>query len=564
MKFRSPVVGLSGRLCLLVKNTSRVLAALFALYLFICSLTFLSVSFRMLGGRNLSALFSNSSLLSNPVVGVMIGILVTVLVQSSSTSTSIIVSLVSAGVEVRHAVPMILGSNVGTSVTNTIVSMTAASDPLVFSRAFAAATVHDMFNWLSVVSLLSLEMATGFLEKLTEAIVDRMPLDGASGSGGPDILKPLVYPFTSAIVQIDKRVLIAWSMNDPAYANVTSILQHNCTGGCHYLIALLDFEGLNLGDTVCGSLLLIASLTLLILCLLTIMKALNSILGSSLAIFIQKVINAEVPYAPWLTGYIAMLIGAIITILVRSSSIFTSTLTPLCGLGLVSLETAYPMTLGSNIGTTTTSILASFAAEGKYLRPSVQISFVHLFFNIVGILIFYPLPFMRWPLPLARGLGRLTANYRWFALAYLLSMFFFLPLLVFGLSLSGPLALYGVLGPVFALFSLVGLINVLQAKAPRVLPPFLRHWEWLPLPLRSLRPLDNFIRRHLLCCSCARSLFETPQELPLALEEEWPREKETPLLDTTTSAYCSKRGGTEEVAILANNNHHATSELSSS
>ena len=116
-----------------------------------------------------------------------------------------------------------------------------------------------------------------------------------------------------------------------------------------------------------------------------------------MAILIQKTINAKIPYVPWLTGYFAMLLGCGITILVRSSSVFTSTLTPLCGTGLVTLETAYPMTLGSNIGTTTTSILASFAAEGRYLKPSIQISLVHLLFNISGILLFYPIPFMRWP-----------------------------------------------------------------------------------------------------------------------------------------------------------------------
>ena len=68
----------------------KTLGILVALYLFICSLTFLSTSFRILGGRNLSKLFSNSELLNNPIVGIMIGILVTVAVQSSATSTSII------------------------------------------------------------------------------------------------------------------------------------------------------------------------------------------------------------------------------------------------------------------------------------------------------------------------------------------------------------------------------------------------------------------------------------------------------------------------------------------
>jgi solute carrier family 34 (sodium-dependent phosphate cotransporter) len=126
---------------------------------------------RILGGRNLSSFFSSSELLSNPIVGVMIGILVTVLVQSSSTSTSIIVALVSAGVEVRHAVPMIFGSNIGTSVTNTIVSMTQAGDKEAFRRAFAAATVHDMFNWLTVAVMVVLEISTGTMEYMTEKLV---------------------------------------------------------------------------------------------------------------------------------------------------------------------------------------------------------------------------------------------------------------------------------------------------------------------------------------------------------------------------------------------------------
>ena len=106
----------------------RVLALLTCLYFFVCSLSFLSDSFRILGGKNIGALFSNSELLQNPVVGLMIGVLVTVLVQSSSTSTSIIVGLVATDVPVKTAIPMILGANIGTSVTNTIVSFTQIGD----------------------------------------------------------------------------------------------------------------------------------------------------------------------------------------------------------------------------------------------------------------------------------------------------------------------------------------------------------------------------------------------------------------------------------------------------
>ena len=198
----------------------KTLGILLALYLFVCSLTFLSTSFRILGGRNLSKLFSSSEILSNPIVGIMIGILVTVAVQSSSTSTSIIVALVSAGAPVKNAIPMIFGSNVGTSVTNTIVSMTQAGDREAFRRAFAAATVHDMFNWLSVIVLTIIELATGFLEKTTQVMVDSMDFDesnnatrnnGSSGGSGPDLLKPLTKPLTNLVVQVDKQVLLGWS-----------------------------------------------------------------------------------------------------------------------------------------------------------------------------------------------------------------------------------------------------------------------------------------------------------------------------------------------------------------
>jgi len=487
-----------------------------ALYLFICSLTFLSTAFRILGGRNLSNLFQNSQILSNPIVGIMIGILVTVAVQSSATSTSIIVALVSAGAPVKNTIPMIFGSNVGTSVTNTIVSMTQAGDREAFRRAFAAATVHDMFNWLSVIVLTMLEISTGFLEISSEYMVNHM-LDFDSenstqalkkvGGNSPDLLKPLTKPLTNLVVQVDKKILIGWSFQDETYANVTSILKTNET----YLLALLGEQGLGWTDAALGSILLVFSLILLCGCLIALMKILNSMLGTQMAALIQKTINAKIPYVPWLTGYLAMLLGCVITILVRSSSIFTSTLTPLCGTGLVSLETAYPMTLGSNIGTTTTSILASFAAEGQYLKPSIQISLVHLLFNISGILLFYPIPFMRWPVGLAQMLGDITATYRWFAGVYLAVMFVFAPLFIFILSMAGTQIMYGILGPLMAVGLILILINVMQNYRSQWLPYFIRDWSFLPLWMRSLKPLDDFFHQLSCCSKCINPQLESIQ-----------------------------------------------------
>jgi len=54
-----------------------------------------------------------------------------------------------------------MGANIGTSVTNTIVSIGQITNKDEFKRAFAGATVHDMFNWLAVIILLPIEVVSG-------------------------------------------------------------------------------------------------------------------------------------------------------------------------------------------------------------------------------------------------------------------------------------------------------------------------------------------------------------------------------------------------------------------
>ena len=149
-------------------------------------------------------------MLNNPVVGVMTGVLVTVLVQSSSTSSTIIVGLVATDVPVRTAIPMVMGANIGTSVTNTIVSLTQVSDREAFRRAFAAATVHDMFNWLTVIVMVGVEVVTGsssrpgYLEYVTGKMVDSIEDSEGSAAKPPDFLKVLTKPFTKSVIQLDK------------------------------------------------------------------------------------------------------------------------------------------------------------------------------------------------------------------------------------------------------------------------------------------------------------------------------------------------------------------------
>lgn len=221
------------------------------------------------------------------------------------------------------------------------------------------------------------------------------------------------------------------------------------------------------------------------------------------------------PYS-LIADYLAILAGCILTILVQSSSIFTSALTPLAGIGVISLERMYPLTLGSNIGTTTTGLLAALAADSNRIRDTMQLALCHLFFNITGILLFYPIPFMRFPIPLARMLGNITATYRWFSIFYLVSMFFLLPLIVFSLSTLGTAAMVAIGGPVLLLLATVIAINLIQTYHSSWLPLWLQNWHFLPLWLRSLDPLDRIITKVsekfgcLNCCATSSAMQHMP------------------------------------------------------
>lgn len=221
---------------------------------------------------------------------------------------------------------------------------------------------------------------------------------------------------------------------------------------------------------------------------------------------IKKFVNADFPgKLSYFTGYLAILIGTGLTILVQSSSVFTSALTPLVGIGVVSIQRMYPLTLGANIGTTTTAILAALAQDSSAIQDSLQISLCHLFFNISGILLFFPIPYLRFPIGMAKFLGNQTAKYRWFAALYLILVFFVFPGAVFGLSLISWIAMAAVFGPIALLVLLLVVIKVLQRKAPGALPNVLRNWYFLPEWMRSLKPYDRQIQKLIACCPCCNS-----------------------------------------------------------
>jgi len=407
----------------------------FFLYFFLLGLELLGSAAKIVGGCTAGTLLGDDT---NPVAALMIGILATVLLQSSSTTTSIVVGLVGGDViGVRQAIYMIMGANIGTSVTNTIVAMGHLGNGDELERAFAGATVHDMFNYLSVLVLLPLEAASGYLYKITKAMLPAQEFEKGDKWEGP--IKKLVSPLGNQIIKADKDLIKAVAQG----ALCDDYYPVNCTDGiADYkhckgewgLIACDKSSGkcpaffqngaTQKDDQVSGGVCLFLSLVILIVCLIGLVSLLQRMLLGTSTRVIYKATN--------INGYLAMLLGMGITILVQSSSITTSALTPLVGMGVIQLEQMLPLTLGANIGTTFTAIMAAMVSDKL---TALQTALAHLFFNLTGILIWYPVPFMRQvPLNAARRLGKATRIWRFFPVVYIIGMFFILPLIFLGLS----------------------------------------------------------------------------------------------------------------------------------
>jgi len=280
------------------------------------------------------------------------------------------------------------------------------------------------------------EAATGLLAALTGAMVkNAQPKDGDSWEGP---VKKIVAPLGDKIIKANKKVTNSIAKGEktcedfyPIYcedrvvsASTCHVALIACDSDTNSCPAFFSQDANNKDEIVAGAVCFVLGIFILFVCLLGLVAVLKKMLLGASSRIIYKATN--------LNGYLSMGIGAALTILVQSSSITTSVLTPLVGVGVLPLEAMYPLTLGANIGTTVTALLASMVSDSI---ESLQVALAHLFFNIIGIFIFYPIPFMRRiPLNGARILGRLTRFWRGFPLLYIAMMFFIIPLFFLGLS----------------------------------------------------------------------------------------------------------------------------------
>lgn len=361
-------------------NALRGASVLLLVYGFLVSIRLMGGAFKAMGSETAQGLYEG---ISNPFAGLAVGILATVLVQSSSTSTSTIVGLVGqtggTALPLKTAIPMIMGANIGTTITNTIVSMGHIRQGGAFRRAFAAATVHDFFNLILVAVMLPIEVATGFLEKTATSLSTSLAGDSSVKFANPvkDAVKAGSKPIISAL------------------------------------------EGLGLEGGALSLVLIAVALGLMAISLVQITKNMRVLISGKLEQAMNRVLGRS--------GMLGILVGAILTISVQSSSITTSLLVPMCAAGILSLKNAFPIMLGANIGTTVTGLLASLATD----KPGgLTIALVHTLFNVIGVLVVYPIPALRnIPIRLARSLAiRAQRNPLWVGI-YVLGVFVMTPFL---------------------------------------------------------------------------------------------------------------------------------------
>ncbi|UCE36324.1 MAG: Na/Pi symporter [Thermoplasmata archaeon] len=364
---------------------TRAFILILSVYFFIVGIKTMSGGFKDMGKGFSEGLIENAS---NPLVGLFIGIFATSAIQSSSATTSMVVGMVAA--EPRFlpmAIPIIIGANIGTSVTNMIVSFGHITRGAEFERAFSGAVVHDFFNVIAASILFPVEVITqylwggkGLLQRASMYLAENFV--GTAGVGKFTLINDIVNPIVNPIRDFSKGAGIQW----------LSVL---------------------------------VGIIILFLALKFITSSMRILIEGRLQIIISKYL-----FKTTLTSFG---FGILLTALVQSSSITTSLVVPLVGGGVLSVEQIFPYTLGANVGTTVTALLAAFVEWGSASQAgsavaALSIAFAHLLFNVIAICLIYP--FKKLPIGMAKRLGGYVVNNKKMAVIYIIVAFYIIPGLV--------------------------------------------------------------------------------------------------------------------------------------
>lgn len=356
-----------------------------SIWVLITAVSAIGSGFQLATGDQAEELFQFAE---NPFVGLMIGVLATVLTQSSSTTTSITVGMVAGGLPIEIAIPILFGANIGTTVTSTLVSLGMANDKVMFRRGFAAASVHDMYNLLSVLLFFPLELLFAPLQQISGWLSTQV----AGEDSGP---VGVVFDALGATVSF---------LTEPG-------------------VALMEWLVSPLGDVAAGVLLILAGVILILAVINFIGKMLKALLVGTA----QQVFHNAIGRGP-LSGVLS---GTLVTVLVQSSSTTTSLAVPLAATGKFSLQKIFPFVVGANIGTTVTALIAAFGFSGIEGQVALQAAFVHMFYNVLAAALIMITPGLRLLPPKgAQLLARLGAENKLYVVGWVLGIFLVIPALL--------------------------------------------------------------------------------------------------------------------------------------
>ncbi|GAA1824946.1 Na/Pi cotransporter family protein [Nesterenkonia flava] len=372
-------IGLEGR----ALTMAHWLSVALGVWLLLTAVNAIGNGFELAAGDQAEELFAFAT---NPFIALMIGIVATALTQSSSTTTSVTVGLVAGGLPLEIAIPVLMGANMGTTMTNTLVSLGMIRDKEQFRRGFSVATVQDFYNLMAVALILPVELLTGFLERSSQWLSEQT----AGAEGGP-----VAYVFE----RIGDGVSL---ITDP---------------GADALEFGLGF----LPDVWQGVIMILLGIGLI----LFVINFISSMLKVLLVGTAKKVLHGAIGRGP-VAGVGS---GVAVTVMVQSSSTTTSLAVPLAGSGHFGLKELYPFTVGANLGTTMTALIAAFSFTGEEGVIALQAALVHLLFNVTALLVIFSVPYVRSLPPLAAGrMGALAGERKVVALLWVIGLFVALPL----------------------------------------------------------------------------------------------------------------------------------------
>lgn len=354
-----------------LKLIGRTAAFIAVVCLFLVGIELMVVAVQQKGEASVRTIFQ---MIHNPFVALFVGILATALVQSSSMTTSITVALTAAGaLTYAQAVPVIIGANIGTTLTCFLVTLGHVMRKKEFRRAVSGSALHMLFNVLTALILFPLEFF------------------GHALSGGAHWIARQMEGITDS-----------WSYQGLNHWVIHPVAEQ-----------LMRWLG--------GSLPLALGLAFLLII------AFIRLLSLMFKGFLERQMYHRMSRLLAGTSWRALFSGLFLTILVQSSSLTTSLIVTAVASNRIPLGRAFWLIVGANIGTTLTAFLASLG----HGEAALTIALTHVLFNLWGMCLLAPwAPIREGIVRMVGRLGRLHVQHRMLGFVAVLLLFFVLPFLL--------------------------------------------------------------------------------------------------------------------------------------